>query len=100
MMLSQTPLSGWELPLFHQVRVTLALLFAEPVLLLLLPVVPLLPLLHAAIVSAAAAMAVTASFLEPRMGSHLLMMPGLKIDAGRGRRNPERHQPIFDTESF
>jgi hypothetical protein len=71
------PLSGWAVPLFHQVRVTLALLFAEPVLLLLLPVVPLLLLLHAAIVSAAAAMAVTASFLEPRMGSHLLMMPGL-----------------------
>jgi hypothetical protein len=83
-MFSQTPLSGWELPLFHQVRVTLALLFAAPALLLLplllpLPVVPLVPLLHAAIVSAAAATTATASFLEPRMGSHLLMMPGLVI---------------------
>ena len=50
----QTPLSGWELPLFHQVRVALAVLFAAPalLLLLLLLVLPLLPLLHAAIVSA------------------------------------------------
>jgi hypothetical protein len=89
---SQTPLSGWDGALFHQVRVTLAVLLAEPVLLLPLVVPLLLPLLHAAIVSAAvAAMAATVSFLEPRMGCHLLMMPGLRIDAGRGRRNPERH---------
>jgi hypothetical protein len=50
--------------------------------LLLVPVVPLLLLLlHAAIETAAAAnaAAMTAGFLEPRMGSHLLMMPGFLL---------------------
>jgi hypothetical protein len=75
--LSQTPSRGWVLPLFHQVRVTLALLDALALVLevLLLPL--LLPLLlHAAIVSAAAtAVATMTGFLEPRMRSHLLTMP-------------------------
>src|SRR5580704_7347615 len=75
--LCQTPSRGWVLPLFHQVRVTLALLLElalvpELVLLLLL----LLLLLHAAIASAdATATATMAGFGEPRMRSHLLTMP-------------------------
>src|ERR1700722_7356922 len=76
--LCQTPSRGWVLPLFHQVRVTLALLLDDeelalvPGLLLLL----LLLLLHAAIASAdATAMATMAGFDEPRMRSHLLTMP-------------------------
>jgi hypothetical protein len=60
------------------VSVTLAVELApEPALLLLLVLAVLLLLLHAAIATAAAAAIVTtAAFLEPRMGSHLLMMPG------------------------
>jgi hypothetical protein len=61
------------LPLFHQLRVTLVVLLEDELVLL---VVELLLLLQAAIVSAAAtAMAAMAGFLEPRMRSHLLMMP-------------------------
>jgi hypothetical protein len=38
-------------------------------------------LLHAAIVTAAAtAIATTAGFMEPRIGAHLLTMPGLPAD--------------------
>ena len=60
------------LPLFHQVRVTLALLDE---LALVLDVLLLL-LLHAAIVSAAATAVATMTGLgEPRMRSHLLTMP-------------------------
>jgi len=61
------------LPLFHQVRVILALLPLDDELALVLE---LLLLLHAAIASAAAtAVAMMAGFLEPRMRSHLLTMP-------------------------
>jgi len=65
------------LPLFHQVRVTLAvLLLLEVELALVLEVLVLVLLLHAAIVTAAAtATAAMAGFLEPRMRSHLLTMP-------------------------
>src|SRR5580700_4109309 len=76
--LCQTPSRGWVLPLFHQVRVTLALLLALELALVpeLLLVLLLLLLLHAAIASAAAtATATMAGFLEPRMRSHLLTMP-------------------------
>jgi hypothetical protein len=63
--------------LFHQVRVTLAvLLLLEVELALVLEVLVLPLLLHAAIVTAAAtATAAMAGFLEPRMRSHLLTMP-------------------------
>jgi hypothetical protein len=70
-MLCQTPSRGWVLPLFHQVRVTLAVLAGELALVVELVVelaagLPLL--LHAAIVTAAAtAMTAMAGFLEPRM---------------------------------
>ena len=81
--LCQTPSNCWVLPLFHQVRVTLALLLDELalvlellLLLVLLLLLLLLLLLHAAIASAAAtATATMAGFLEPRMRSHLLTMP-------------------------
>jgi hypothetical protein len=77
--LCQTPSRGWVLPLFHQVRVTLALLLDDEELALvleLLLLLLLLLLLHAAIASAAAtATATMAGFLEPRMRSHLLTMP-------------------------
>ena len=73
--LCQTPSRGWVLPLFHQVRVTLALLLDDEELALVLELLLLL-LLHAAIASAAAtATATMAGFLEPRMRSHLLTMP-------------------------
>jgi hypothetical protein len=80
--LCQTPRRGWVLPLFHQVRVTLALLLL--LLLLLLDELVLAPellellllLLHAAIVTAAAtATAAIAGVRVPRMRSHLLTMP-------------------------
>jgi hypothetical protein len=63
--------------LFHQVRVTLALLLDDEELALVLELLLLLLLLlHAAIASAAAtATATMAGFLEPRMRSHLLTMP-------------------------
>ena len=63
------------MPLFHQVRVTLVLLLDDE-LALVLELLELLLLLHAAIVSAAAtAVATMAGFLEPRMRSHLVTMP-------------------------
>jgi hypothetical protein len=79
-------MSGWVLPLCHQVSlaVVLAPLFDPE-----LPELPELPvlavppvvllLLHAAIVTAAATAiaTTTAGLLELPMGSHLLMMPGL-----------------------
>jgi hypothetical protein len=71
-MLCQTPSRGWVLPLFHQVRVTFAVLAGELALVVDLVVelaagLPAL-LLHAAIVTAAAtAMTAMAGFLEPRM---------------------------------
>src|ERR1700722_8831258 len=103
--LCQTPSRGWVLPLFHQVRVTLALLLElalvpELVLLLLL-----LLLLHAAIASAdATATATMAAFGEPRMRSDLLTMarntccrgllgagpPGAAESCGRASRNDVR----------
>jgi hypothetical protein len=70
-----TPSRGWVLPLFHQVRVTLVVPL-EDELALVLELLELLLLLHAAIVSAVAtAVATMAGFLEPRMRSHLLTMP-------------------------
>jgi hypothetical protein len=64
-MLCQTPSRGWVLPLFHQVRVTLA--EAAEVLAGELTLAGEL-LLHAAIVTAAAtAMTTVAGFLEPRI---------------------------------
>jgi hypothetical protein len=74
--LCQTPSRGWVLPLFHQVRVTLALLDELALVLDVLLLLLLLLLLHAAIVSAAAtAVATMTGFDEPRMRSHLLTMP-------------------------
>jgi hypothetical protein len=76
------------LPLFHQVSVTLAVVLAPELPLPAFELPPLavfvvLLLLHAAIVTAAAtAIVMTAAFLEPRMGSHLLMMPGFLMMAG------------------
>jgi hypothetical protein len=68
-MLCQTPSRGWVLPLFHQVRVTLAVLAGELALVVELAAgLPPLLLLQAAIVTAAAiAITVMAGFLEPRM---------------------------------
>jgi hypothetical protein len=67
-MLCQTPSRGWVLPLFHQVRVTLAeAAEAAEVLAGELTLAGEL-LLHAAIVTAAAtAMTTVAGFLEPRI---------------------------------
>ena len=76
------------LPLFHQVRVTLALLLDDEELALVLELLLLL-LLHAAIASAAAtATATMAGFLEPRMRSRGAPGRGLEDrrnnDAGSG----------------
>jgi hypothetical protein len=75
-------MSGWVFPLCHQLMVTLAPLDAEPPP---VGVLPLLLLLQAATVTAAAsAIAAATGFEEPRIGSHLLMMPGVMM-----RRNYE-----------
>ena len=89
------------MPLFHQVRVTLALLLDDEELALvpeLLLLLLLLLLLHAAIASAdATAMATMAGFDEPRMRSHLLTMPrnsccrGLLVAGPPGAAESCRH---------